>query len=272
MSSAGVISGTPTTVGNSAFSVAVTDSSSGVQCSKDFTMAVVLNPMDWWKLDEAANNPRIGSVNAVSLTCSASASSVAGGKYGNATSLTSQGTPANIACTVGNSGAPVTPLAYTGNGIDAFVWIKNPSGINANTTFELKFTDSAGTLIWSMSFTFHTTVGITYTLFPGGTSGNQVLAGSAAYRFFEVWYDPVTKFIGIRVNDGAVLDVSSNPYPFAQATAAKGSISLTYDRIQAGSSADEVCEMAVYPAVLSAAQRAYLYNATLGRTWPVTLP
>lgn len=270
--STGVISGTPTIAGTSP-NIFISITQGGVSCGKFFNMTVqTAQPMDWWKMDEATNDPRIGSVNSISLPCDSSTSSVAGGKYANATALNSQGTPANITCACENTLTPVVDLAYAGNGIDAFMWLKTPAGVNGHVIFTLKFTDSSGTLVWSMSFDFHVTVGVTYTLFPGGTSGNQVLAGSAAYRLFELWYDPSTMFIGIRVDNGAVLDVYSNPYPFVQAVTAKGSISILYDRITAGTGAVDVCEMTVYPTILSVAQRAALYSGGAGSTWPLVLP
>ena len=262
----GEISGTPTAVGSDPnFFI------SYGPCSKQFTFTVnSLQPLDWWQMDEAGNGNRIGSVNAISLGCSSGASSVAGGKYGNATALNSQGTPANIDCSCNNTSVPVVGLAYDGLGIDAFIWIDNPAGlINSDTVFLLNFADSGGTTVWSMRFTIDNQVGIEYDM-TGGASGNIPLATSAAYRFFELYYDPALTRLGLRINNGAVMDQWITVA--APATTAKGSISITYDRRTGGTSAANVCEMAVYPAILNSTQRAYLFNAGAGQTWPNSLP
>lgn len=270
LSSSGVISGTPSATGTTAFSVSLVDVTSGFNCTKDFEIEITLAPLDWWKMDEASTNPRIGSVNGISLGA-LNTSSVAGGKYGNATALNSFGGGFPTQAWVSNDGSPVTGLAYAGNGIDAFIWIDNPAGaINSDTIFLLTFTDSSGTPVWAMRFTIDNQVGIEYDM-TGGASGNIPLATSTAYRFFELYYDPSVARLGLRINDGAVMDQNIAIGPVPPATA-KGSISITYDRRTAGSSAANVCEMAVYPAILSAAQRAYLYQGGLGRTWPVVLP
>lgn len=262
----GEVSGTPTAVGS--------DPNFFIDyggCSKQFTFTVNnIQPLDWWKMDEAGNGNRIGSVNAIALTSDASVSSVAGGKYGNATALNSQGTPANISAACFNTLVPVAGLAYEGYGIDAFIWIDNPAGgINSDTIFLLNFADAGGTTVWAMRFTIDNQVGIEYDM-TGGASGNIALATSTAYRFFELYYDPSLTRLGLRINNGAVMDQWITVA--APAVTAKGSISITYDRRTAGTSAANVCEMAVYPAILSAAQRAYLYNSGNGQTWPNTLP
>lgn len=264
MSSAGVISGTPTTAGSTNFSIVVTDVNSGWTCTKDFSITIAFNPFEWWKLVNM-----VGSINGYTLTPSAGVVLGVAGKFGTGIGLSSTGGGADNQVF---TASPITGLAYTGNGIDAFVWLKTPAGVNGHAVFTLQFTDSSGTVVWSMSFDFHVTVGVTYNLTPGGTSGNQVLAGSAAYRLFELWYDPVSKFIGIRVDDGAVLDVSSSPIGTAQAATAKGSISLLYNRITPGIGEIDACEMTVYPAVLTAPQRAALYAGGAGTTWPLILP
>lgn len=265
--STGVLSGTPTTNGAYGFTITVNTPST---CSKAFTLAVDLLPLDWWQMDEANITPRIGSVNGISLTCSVNVTSVAGGKYGNATALNSTGGGSPLDASCGNISAPVTGLAYAGNGIDAFIWIDNPAGlINSDTILLLNFADSAGVTVWFIKFTLDNQVGIEYEM-TGGASGNIALATSSAYRFFELYYDPTLTRLGLRINDGALMDqwitIAAPP------VTAKGAISITYDRRTAGASAANVCEMAVYPAVLNATQRAYLYQGGLGRTWPVALP
>lgn len=270
LSSAGVISGIPTSSGTTAFSVFIADATSGLTCTKDLSIEIAFLPMDWWKMDEANFTPRIGEVNGISLSCSVNVTSVAGGKYGNATALNSSGGGSPLDASCGNDSAPVTGLAYTGNGIDAFIWIDNPAGlIQSDTILLLTFADSGGTPVWAMRFTIDNQVGIEYDM-TGGASGNIPLAASAAYRYFELYYDPALTRLGLRINDGAVMDqwitVAAPP------VTAKGSISITYDRRTAGSSAANVCEMTVYPGILNSTQRAHLYNAGAGQTWPVTLP
>lgn len=266
----GVISGTPASAGTTS-GIFITLTQGSFTCTKQFSLTVDnIQPLDWWQMDEAGNGNRIGSVNGISLPCSSGTSSVAGGKYGNATALNSQGAPANIDCSCGNTSAPVSGLAYAGNGIDAFIWIDNPAGaINSDTTLLLQFTDSGGTVVWAMRFIIDNQVGIEYDM-TGGASGNIALATSAAYRFFELYYDPSLTRLGLRINNGAVMDQWITVA--APAATAKGSISITYDRRTAGTSAANVCEMAVYPAILNSTQRAYLYNAGAGQSWPNSLP
>jgi hypothetical protein len=225
--------------------------------------------MDWWKMNNATNTPRVGSVNAISLQSGVNVSSVAGGKYANATSLNSQGTPVFSTSSCGNITVPVTGLAYAGAGIDAFVWIKIPTG-NSNTTFSLFFSNSSGTTVWSMNFVLAASGSVTLNA-PGGGSSPQPLVYSALYQLFEIYYDPSIGGCGIRVNNGALVDAGLLGIG-TLATTAKGSLSIIHARTTAGTAGAEVCEMAVYSRILTAAQRSYIYNAGAGRTWPVTLP
>jgi hypothetical protein len=161
-------------------------------------------------------------------------------------------------------------MAYAGNGIDAFCWIKIPNGSNSNTIMEVIFTNSAGVEVWSMSMTVDNLVGLSYEI-TGASSGNAAFATSANYRLFELWYNPAFNCAGVRVNDAALFSTQI-VVPSTMATAAKGSVRLTHDRRTAGTAAAECCELAVYPIVLNATQRNYIFNAGAGRTWPVTLP
>lgn len=275
-SSTGEISGTPTESETNP-NLFITLTQGVASCTFQFSIEIVLNPMDWWKLDEAGSGDRIGSLNSIHLPCKLNVTSVAGGKYGNATALNSTSTSDSwcgnggiVVVGIPGSGVPVTGMAYAGNGIDAFIWLDNPAGlINSDTLLLLKFCDSSGTEVWSMRFTIDNQVGVEFEM-TGGTSGNIPLATSTAYRFFELYYDPSLTRLGFRINNGAVMDqwitVAAPP------ATAKGAVYINYDRRTAGSSNADICELAVYPAVLNSTQRAYLYNGSLGRTWPVVLP
>jgi len=223
--------------------------------------------MEWWKLDEAANSTRVGSVNSIPLICSANVTSVAGGKYGNATSLES--TSPGPSATCNNVALPVAGLAYAGNGIDAFVWLDIATVSTSDTTFLLTFTDSAGVAVWTMQFNVRNPTSVEYEM-TGGSGGSIALGSSSPYRLFEIYYDPVLTQLGFRINNGAVMD-QSVIIPAPPVTA-KGSVSLTYNRITAGTSSADACELAIYPAILNSTQRAYIYNAGLGRSWPNSLP
>jgi hypothetical protein len=268
-SSTGVISGTATTIGSSSFTVTCQDGSELPSCAKSFSITVsAVPPLDWWQLDEAANGTRFGSVNAIPLICSASVTSVAGGKYGNATALNSTSPGSSQSC--GNTAAPAAGMAYAGNGIDAFIWLAIDTASTSDTILLLNFSDSHGTTVWFMRFTIRNPTSITYDM-TGGSSGAIALGSSAAYRLLEIWYNPSTARLGLRINDGAIMDQNIAVGPVPPVTV-EGAVSITYDRITAGTSAANACELAVYPTILSVAQRAYIYNAGAGRTWPVTLP
>lgn len=243
-------------------------------CSKLFnTNTDEVEPFDWWKLDEAASNPRVGSLNGILLGPggSGSVSSVPGGKYGNATALNSTGTPTFSTAFIYNTGAAVTDMAYEGNGVDAFVWLDIPNVSNSDTILYVAFHNNAGVEVWHMSMTIDNLVGISWEMTGGTTSGIQALGTSANYRLFEFYYDPDLGRLGVRVNNGAVFDqwVAA---PTSMLNTVKGGLSVTYARRTAGTASADVCELAVYPLILNSTQRAYIYNAGAGQTWPVTLP
>lgn len=283
LSNSGVISGTPTESGVFDFEVRVIDSQ-GFSCDKLYALEIeavsTTNPIDWWILDEAGSADRIGSYAGVVLTefGSAGISSVPG-VINNATRFNWTDNPTD---TGGLEVFPaVAELAYTaGDGLSVSCWIKAPPAELGTCFVRFQFADAGGGFdgllhIWLDVFNSNLRVQLADSVTGANAIINQVFIPSGAYQFFQFYLDPTLGKIGVRVNDGALVDVSTNILGGAVGSHPKGRLFVFAQRTEgiSGSGSIDVGDVAAYPIVLSPAQRAYLYGPLgAGQSWPAVLP
>ena len=102
-----------------------------------------------------------------------------------------------------------------------------------------------------------------------------------AWTFYECYHDKVTGKMGVVINNGTDYPASYTPTILATVNGTFTIVTSTTDGLEPYNSTfdatnaqdfivDEV--LIRMDARLSVAQRAYLYNAGAGRTWPIALP
>lgn len=235
--------------------------------SLEVTSAVVL-PLEWWKLDEANNDPRVGSVNGIVLNPFGLSS--APGVIGNATQITGLGNPTFDSGSA-NFFVSNPALYYDGNGLTMLMWMKLTAGMAINGN-QVSFPTLGGLVL---KFTFNTvnlvvTVNNAASSIIGTITVPYVPSGS--FEFIEVYYDPNASIVGLKINDGALVDTTSAVTGGVFPSISGGIAQIAATCINPGVQTGQFCEWAIYPFVLSNAQTAYIYNGGAGRTWPVTLP
>lgn len=280
LTSDGIIQGTPTGSGDSTFTVRVIGDN-GEFCDKELGITIEaatgLNPVEWWKMDEAGSGVRTGSFAGQVLTpFGALPISSQPGVIGDSTRFEWRDVPF-----VDYSLVQVIPestfWAYTtGEALQYGCWIKQNAGDSGDIFVQYQLHDAGGGFaglfrLWIDSF--DNTINVQ--LSAGGASAllTQPFTPSGAFQFFQFYLDPSTAKVGLRVDNGAVLDVESS-ITGVLASYPKGLFTIFAGRTEliVGVGSFDICDLSIYPFKLNTAQSDYLWNSGNGRTWPSVLP
>lgn len=276
----GEIAGTPTESGVFDFTARVTDDN-GFYCEKAFVLEVeaasTTNPIEWWMLDEAANNPRIGSYAGVSMTefGLAGISSVAG-VVNNATRFNWEDQPV---ITGGlEVSTAVAELAYTtGSGLSLGCWVNTNPAELGGLFVQFQFADAGGGFdglfrMWMDVFNSIIRIQLSDGVTGSSATITQAFVPSGSFQFFQFYLNPAGNLIGLRINN---VDIATTPIVGAAVGShPKGRMLVFASRTAGapGSGSFDVCDLSIYPLVLSSTQSDYLYNSGAGQSWPAVLP
>lgn len=279
LESDGIIEGTPTGSGTSSFTVRVTGDN-GAFCDRELSLTVQpsagLDPVEWWKMDEAGAVARVGSYagQVLDVFGSLPVSSVAG-VIGNATRFPWDDIPAYDTSLVSVE-PPNTFWEYTtGDALGYGCWIKM-NGDAGSFFVQYQYHDAGGFFVglfrlWIDAFNNVVRVQLT----GGGASAliTQAFTPSGAFQFFQFYLDPTTAKIGLRINNGALVEVEAN-ITGVVASYPRGLVTIFASRTEnvPGTGSFDICDLSIYPFKLNSDQNDYLYNGGAGQTWPANLP
>lgn len=243
-------------------------------CQKTVTLTVESSVAAWWwPLEEASGN-RIDASQGIALIPNATGSHT----IDNTTGVVALGCRINKAAggfsSPGLISAIDTSFTYAGEAITIAGWARRISGSIVNHALfgMIRFLDDAvGTT--ELAAVGFSDLASTFEMFHSTqTSFNTIDAAHivplGTWFFFRIYYDPVAAEIGFQIDNGVVV---TGPVTGVFPNSGFGEVSFTFGT-QNPAAVGEFDECAIYFAKLTDAQASYIYNASNGRTWPVSLP
>lgn len=226
-------------------------------CTKEFQITVGSGAlMAYWPFEETTDTGnRIDKVQSIPLAAFLT-TWTGGGKIDNATR---QPVLNAILQTIG---AP-PELAYTGNGISLFGWVRIVSAGPTDVVQLLYYQFGTGGINGHILLEYdNSTQLLLASLFPTPiTAGINVNLDDSAFHFFVVWYDNATQRLNLQVDNGAV---TTSGGTFAVVAQGSGRF-----EVQNFGPADYIIdEYGISNEVYSAGRRAALFNSNNGVTWP----
>ncbi len=240
-----------------------------IQCEKEFTLSVVAGlptPIEYWKFEESAGNPRVGQVQGVNLIEEFGPITNTIGKIGNAIHFVGNNFPPQF---LDNSPANEPKLRNLGTGFSICGWFKIDAFLVGSVFIDLTFYDIS-TISQGEVFGQYSTVAGQIRASFGGTdavgnnftiSGNGPVLTLATWHFFRLWFDPSTGTINLSIDEGTdfTSDLAGLSFP-----ASHGG----YIDIDANNTGDnfDLDEMGLFMPQLTTGQGLLLYNAGAGKT------
>lgn len=263
----GVLSGTATESGDFPFMVSITNGTT--TCSKDLSLTVSATGFGWWEMEEAAGD-RIDSIEGIHL---AQTGAIGGG-------VTRVAGKINFAAQISATGAVGDTIRLTGNGVTGIEcpmavdgmtlcgWLRR-TGDALDTVLGLNTYGEAGA--WQMGLTCADLN--VWSFFSPDFASTVVATPTGAWQFFIIDFDPGTGLCSFEWDrNGTVYTVlNSDPVPATIKMALRGSCK---GRTPAGTTTAilGLDEVAIFPFVLTTAQKNYVWNSGSGRTLPISLP
>ena len=257
LSAAGVLSGTPTTEGDSSFTVQVVESgSSGFTCQKSFSLSSsITTPISYWKMNDASFGTRQDTLGIANLTDSNNNVSAVSGLIGNA-ALFSAGTIAFL-----ETQPNVTKQYFFSTGWTFIGWVKTiilPSTssfiftLDSNLAPQLDITLIGGGP-GQMRFDYKPTAASPFTTIQ--VPFNDI----GSWHFLRCWFDPSDMKLKVQIDMGSISESAAIAAPSVETD--------TY--IGFGNPGDgefQMDECGFFGAALSDAAATEIYNGGIGKT------